>query len=623
MKSILFLTSIFLVSIGHFYRVKRFGIIINEKIIPKRDVYNSLAIGYITNVILPIRLGELVRAIVISGVNLKKFSTALSAIVIERIIDGMFIVIVIPILYIFSQENNTLLKNLVLPYLIIILIFFLALGLLVSAPNLIKTILLAIFGRFPASVNIHFYRLIFETVNNLKMLLQIKTIIKLLSFSLTMWIFYFLAYICFTASLNQGNVDGLLALLNYLFTFTFVDKAHKDIFSGIALSIFLLIPPFAILIFSQIKYSSSSKSRLDKFKENQVDGLIFANVEIEHHFYISYFKSKNREFYLNYKEIFKHCEILSDESGASGAVTSIVRNDSGKFYRKYAFGENIESLRNQLNFLQTTSHNNFVKIESFKATESIVSFDMKYKDNCIPLSEACQYIEDNLLFGILENIFTNLSLQCVNTNNIYKDTSDYVINKIFKNIELSYEYYRNIHIDVTAPILINGVKYPPVRELLTFFQNLDFRGIFANDTKVQFHGDLTLENIIWDPDSQSNYYFIDPNLTSKFNSLECEIGKLYQSLKFNYEYHKSSKYAELSKNSILFISYYSDKYSKMKSHLDGTLIRSLSKSSLISVRLHAIVHLLRVLPYIKNDKIKKEFILMQIIIGIQDLSFSY
>lgn len=623
MTSIFFLTSIFLVSIGHLYRVKRFSILIGEKIIPQRDVYNSLAFGYIANAILPIRLGELVRAIVISGVNLKKFSTALSAIIIERVIDGMFIVIVIPILYIFSQENDTLMRNLVLPYFIIILIFFLALGLLISAPNFIKRMLLALLGRFPESANIHFYRLIFKTVNNLKMLLQIKIIIKLLSFSLTMWVLYFSAYICFTESMNKGNVDGLLALLDYLFTFSFVDKAHKDIFSGIALSMFLLIPPVAIIIYSHITYSSNSKSGLDNFDANPVDGLIFSNVKIEHHFYESYFKSKNREFYLNYKEIFEYCEILSDKSGASGAVTSIVKNDSGKFYRKYAFGENIGSLRSQLNFLQTTSYSNFVKVESFKATQSIVSFDMKYNDNCLPLSEACQYIEDNILFEILDNIFKDLSLQCVNANNISKDTSDYVNNKIIRNIDSSYEYYKNIHIDVTTPIIINAVKYPPVRELLTFFQNLDFRVIFGNDTKVQFHGDLTLENIIWDPGSQSKFYFIDPNLTSKFNSLECEIGKLYQSLKFNYEYYKSSKYVELSRNNILFFTNYSDKYSKMKSHLDSTLLRSLSESSFISVRLHAIVHLLRVLPYIKNDKIKKEFILMQIIIGIQELNVSH
>ena len=100
---------------------------------------------------------------------------------------------------------------------------------------------------------------------------------------------------------------------------------------------------------------------------------------------------------MNYKEIFKYCEILSDESGASGAVTSIVRNDSGKFYRKYAFGENIESLRNQLNFLQTTSHNNFVKIESFKETESIVSFDMRYKDNLTMLITRQYFLDSSLL----------------------------------------------------------------------------------------------------------------------------------------------------------------------------------------------------------------------------------
>jgi hypothetical protein len=70
----------------------------------------------------------------------------------------------------------------------------------------------------------------------------------------------------------------------------------------------------------------------------------------------------------------------------------------------------------------------------------------------------------------------------------------------------------------------------------------------------------------------------------------------------------------------MFSSKYSDKYAKMKSHLDRKLSRNFSELSILSVKLHTIVHLLRILPYVKDDREKKEFILMQIIIGIGDVN---
>jgi hypothetical protein len=619
MKYMLFFTSLFLVTIGHLLRVKRFKIIIDEKNISEKDVYNSLAIGYIFNVILPIRLGELVRAIAVSRFNQKKFTIAVAGIIIERIFDGMFIIIAVSILYIYSQENETTFSNIFAPYFLIILMFFLALGLLVSAPNFMKKKLFKILDTFPDTANIHLYRLIFKIVNILKMVLQAKTIIKLVIFSLTMWVFYFSAYIFLAASLNQVGIEGLLTILNYLFTFTFVDKEHTAILTGIIPTIFLLLPPIFILLWSQLKSKRSFNFEVFDFKENEINGLYFSNVKIEHHFYESYFKSQNRGFYTNYKQIFENCEILKDESGTSGAVTSIIRNEKGKFYRKYAFGETLEALKNQLNFLRTTNLDNFVNIEAFKITNSIVSFDMIYKEHCLPISKACEFIEDEKLFNIIQSIYSEVVLQSNDINHTSKDILEFIKDKVFKNVELSFEYYESINIDVYTPIIVNEIKYSSVREILTSFKNLDFEKIFNKDTKVHFHGDLTLENIIWDPSSQLKYYFIDPNPSSKFNSLESEIAKLYQSLEYNYENYKFAEYIEISKNNIFFISKYSDKYLRMKSHLDKILSRNLPESSILSVKLHAIVHLLRILPYVKNDKTKKEFILMQLILGIQHL----
>jgi hypothetical protein len=620
MKLLLFLNSLFLVFIGHLFRGKRFNIIIDEKNLSNKITNNSIAVGYIFNSILPIRLGELVRAIIISKNNIQKFTNALSAIIIERIFDGIFIILLVPILYIFSQKKETLIINLILPYLVLIILFFLTLFLLISTPNFAKSVILKIFSKFSDEINIHFYRFIFKTVNILKMQMKFNALKKLLIISLMMWSFYILAYISLVSSLQQSSVEGMLDLLNNLFTFSFVDKDHEISYSGINLTIFLLVPPIFIIIFSQIKYRYNSKSNSTDAKET--NGIFFSNFETEHHFYDSYFRSRNREFYLNYKKIFEGCEIISDESGSSGAFTAIIKNNLGRFHRKYAFGEHLESLRNQLTFLQNTKFSKFVSIESFKVTNSIVSFDMEYKDECVPLYKACEYVSNDKLFKILENIFTDIFLQCSEVKNSPEVVSNYVKYKISNNIALGFEYYSYFGIDVTSSIVINGTKYPPVQKIMEIFKKIDFEEIFCQDLKVYFHGDLTLENIIWDPNVQSQYYLIDPNLSQIFNSLECEIGKIYQSLKFNYEHYKSADITVLSSNNYKFTLNYSDKYSKMKNHLDDFLLKRLTDRSRFSVQLHSLVHLLRIFPYVKNDHAKRDFLLIQLIIGIQNLNLS-
>ena len=72
MKILLLFSAISLTLVGHILRIERFTLILNEKSISKRDSYESLAIGYIFNSFLPIRLGEIARAVRLSGSNIKK-----------------------------------------------------------------------------------------------------------------------------------------------------------------------------------------------------------------------------------------------------------------------------------------------------------------------------------------------------------------------------------------------------------------------------------------------------------------------------------------------------------------------------------------------------------------------
>jgi len=620
MKILLLFSAMSLTIVGHILRIGRFTLILNEKSISKKDSYESLATGYIFNSFLPIRLGEIARAIRLSGSNLTKFSSAASAIVIERILDGIFLIIFISILWIYSGERNILLENLLLPYTISVLVFFLIITLVISTPNFGKLILFRILSNFPEKITIYVYRVIFNTVSMIKMLVQIAVLREIIVKSIVMWFFYLTAYICLSLSLNQGVTDGLILILNKLFTFEIFDDTRSEIIPGVNIFIILVLPAIGLLIISYLKNKFDPKFSSHSVQNMQVNGLNFSNSKIEHHFYESYFQSKNREFYKNYQEIFDQCEIVRDESGGSNAVISVINTKEGKFYRKYTFGEGIENLRIQLEFLQfKNGSDDFVKIEKYKITDSIISFDMKFKESSTSLSKACEFIDVNFSIGIIDSLIESIMKQSPDKVNTYKDRQLYIESKIFNNIGLFVENCFELGLDVNKPLTINGFLYPSVHDMVTRLMQNNLQDIFSKDSRILFHGDLTLENVIWDPSAENKFYLIDPNVSSNFNSKESELAKLYQSLKFNYESHKYAEITEIAKNSFLLISHYSNKYSTLKSHLDEQLLRRLSRDRLVSINIHSVIHLFRILPYLSNEENKKKFILLQIIIGLHDL----
>ena len=532
----------------------------------------------------------------------------------------MFLISFISILWLYSGERNILLENLLFPYTVSVLIFFLLITLLISTPNIVKSILFRILNHFPEKITIYIYRLIFNTVAMIKMIVQIKVLKEVIVKSIVMWFFYLTAYICLSLSLNQGVTEGLILILNKLFTFEIFDDTQNIIIPGVTILIILILPAAGLLVISYLKSKFDPKFSSYSLQSMQVNGLKFSNSKIEHHFYESYFKSKNREFYKNYQEIFDQCEIVRDESGGSNAVISVINTKEGKFYRKYTFGEGIENLRTQLEFLQSKNGlDDFVTIEKYKMTDSIISFDMKFKESSTSLSKACEFIDNDFSTKIIDSLIESIVRQSPNKLNTYEDRLLYIESKIRKNIELFDQNCLELGIDVHKPLKINGFVYPSVYEMVNRFLQSNLEDVFSKDSMILFHGDLTLENIIWDPSAENRFYLIDPNVSSNFNSKESELAKLYQSLKFNYESHKYAEITEIAKNSFLFISHYSNKYSTLKNYLDEQLSLRLSRDRMASINMHSVIHLFRILPYLSHEKSKKKFILLQIIIGLYDL----
>jgi hypothetical protein len=602
--------------IGHVIRANRFRIILDYTFLSQSKSYNSLAAGYIANTFLPVRFGEIVRALVLSGFNKKNFIDAFSSIIIERALDGVFIASFSCFLFFYVTGVSQELKSIFIPYSIIVFLFVILLILVVSRPNKLKLQVFKIISKLPKVLSLDIFRFIFNLVHIIKKLLDLRIFYKVVLRTIVMWVSYFLAYIFLAKSLDIGVAEGFSQMLIELFTFEIIGEVGNQLFSGNVLTLYLVIPPLILVVLGVFFYCRQAKYMIRTASTSSFNDLNFANEEVEYEFYGSYFKSRNRDFYINYKDIFQKCEIIKDKSGASGAVTSIIRSPDGEFFRKYEFGLNAPKLAMQLDFLKNSNNKEFVKIVKFKKSSAFVYYDMEYSKDCIPMFQAAAKMHDDECFDLLDRILDLIVAQGIHRHNSEKVIDSYIADKIKKNLGLMLNDSRDLGIDTKLPMTINGLEFPSVESSIKNFLQIDFKAIFKSDLGLFYHGDLTLENIIWNPRAEQRFYLIDPNFSLSFSSFETEVAKIYQSLEFDFENLEKSELVDLALNSFNFRVPRGSKYSEMEKYLSDKLVEYPYESSLVSIKIHALIHLLRTLPYAKNSRIPKSILVLQVFLGL-------
>jgi hypothetical protein len=616
MKFSLFLTAIVITVIGHFFRVKRLNLIL-DKYIPRDLQYKSLAAGYVINAFFPIRLGELIRALVLSGFNIRNFLNAASSIIIERALDAIAIASSAALLFFWISEETNTLNTIFVPYFILVIFFLSLLIVVITRPNKLKLRIFLLIKLLPRSLSLNILRLLFNIVQNLKHMILARNLYKVLFYTLGMWIFYFIAYIFLVLSLGFEIAEGLTQVLTHLFTFEIIEKTPSKIYSSTLFLVYLIVPAISLLGLSRIINYFQTRSNPQFIQLTLSDKLTFANSLVEFEFYSSYFKSKKKDFYLIYKEIFENCEIVKDESGASGAVTSVIEKGGKTLYRKYSFGTNVSNLSIQLDFLIKSHVGEFVKIVEFKKSDAFVYYDMEYKNNCLPLSQAVSLLNYEDVFDTVDRILFLVESKGTLKLNSKNDLEYYIENKFQKNLLIWLDYISELNIDIHLPLTINGIVYPSVENTYNSVSVFDFNSYFREDLGLFFHGDLTLENIIWDPDLEQKFYLIDPNIGSRYCSYESEVAKIYQSIEFNYENLQKFQSSKLNRNEFTLQGEKNLRYVEIQHYLDSKFEKSRSKTSLVSIKMHTLIHLLRVLPYINNTGISKDVLVIQIFLGLR------
>jgi hypothetical protein len=570
----------------------------------KRQLLLYTSIGSLLNTILPLRAGDLARSWLLSrGVQGIRFSTSLTSVLIERMTDGVTIILIIALIN-FCHPTESLTIE---PWMLLVPGVIIGTWALVSYSNYFKKLIFWLSSLWNPAIQISI--LDFFWILTLQIKHKRFLTLRYLAATMLMWATYFFSYACFSLTFPQllpkeifklfhsDNLNGSLATA-YTVGYEF------EIIIG--LSLFLLTPILCALLYSSLfrenvgahKFRSFFKCFPQNFSLSTF-GLpsSFSGSGAYSNFLHSHFSNKIDLLSKIGVQGFEDCKISRVFHGGSGAITAVIEKPQGLSIRKVANLSEAEKLEDQYTWLQSASNKglpvtaafNFVNRHNFCFYEMpyfIGSIDMHEWIHAVPI-ESSKKVLNNLLQVISGH--HNLNSSGEPKKNLL---DDYLNSKVIENISVT----KNIVSQLIDPLdfKINDEAYS-ISEW-EFLENIDLlKSIIRNTTQTDIHGDLTIDNLIID--RCQNWMLIDPNPSTVFKSALMDWGKLLQSLHTGYEFLDRDSKVEFDQKSIRYPSYRSDRYQELFVYLISELDYRYGHNGIREAFLHEIIHYLRLLPY--------------------------
>jgi hypothetical protein len=150
-------------------------------------------------------------------------------------------------------------------------------------------------------------------------------------------------------------------------------------------------------------------------------------------------------------------------------------------------------------------------------------FDMEYKKGYVELSTCSRDTWNVVLPKVLDTLLTHV--YCYSKpidGRVWLDTflQDKIVSKYKMIGSIDVCFYKAVH---DPFVTINGIRYKGVRH---FFESETLDPYFPSHVHP-IHGDLTLENILWNEEQQA-FSLIDPSGSRYVDVIEMEVAKLLQ-----------------------------------------------------------------------------------------------
>lgn len=608
---------------GHWLRAVKHRYLLGQiRPIRTADVFKGQMIGLLFNTVLPLRLGEIVRAHYIGKQVSISRSAVFATIVFERWLDTVILTAIGIVLLACMPDLEKLAYVTVTMAVVAI-----AIGYGLYAVNTQQGWLLRGFHWFSALFNKRLRdRLRLMAWSGIYCLNSVLTRVRMsryVALSLAMWLFYGLSTFCLIAGLLPlipGSQQILAAVAAYFGVSMPSGPAYLGSFQEVFASIsnlpgplvsfglwFLLIVPTSILGFvfllQRQKVSVNKKvSVLDVLKNK-----LYRDADITREFaqfLDAYFRGDRINHILNSQELTNSFQVIKTFKGGSNALTLLVWQDDQMVVKKITLKQYETKLRAQYLWLK--------KYQKLKRITKVLredrthadhyAIDIEYREEFIPFFDvihSSSVAESSaLLLKVCDYVDSHIHQPQKPLKNARKVLQDYIQTKVIGKMTDA----ANANLDIAhllgyETLTVNGRELVNFHTVLEQIKNHPQAMADLQDVvSCPIQGDLTVDNIIVNP-ATGDYLIIDPNDENAISDPIVEYSKLTQSLRSGYEFLYYLPACTVKDNIVTFEERRSVQYSRLNKILDSHLRAKLTPGRYRALVFHEAVHYCRMLTY--------------------------
>ncbi len=626
-----FLVAVILLIAGHMVKAGRQKLFADFYEDVKPVVFNEgLAAGYLVNLVVPFRLGDLLRAFIVGRRMRNGFSFAFATVVVDRILDVIVVGFIYLALYLISPSVGFDTGRSAFFYMLLSLVALILIAAVTFARRGVKKVIRFFTGIFNEKIELTLMFFFWSIITAFRDMAVKMAKRRLALYTLVMWGLYIASYYVISLVLRgMGGDASLMYVFSYLFSSSSIDRgtltggyidmvmvAYLAISAGVMLAISIVFDLTGRKRQGTAAYGSSTTDTCENSGDEVPEKTLMLLPQVHEAdrrtFLENYFEADRTSYVRGYLEANNDIQIISDYSAGSNATTLLAIRDGRTIFRKYVVGSDAGKLHDQVEWIRRYGASlPLPEIIEEKQEEGMTLYDMPAVTGGMGFFE---YIHTNPVdqsFGILKKVCEKLEqglyvvsgMQETENGVSVEDSATvdrYIEEKVLKNIKLIEENHRLSELLRYEEVVINGRRVKGFPELKRQMSRDRLKEIFAADVITPIHGDVTVENIVTVPVSDrypDGYYLIDPNTGNILDSRFIDIAKLLQSLHGGYEFLMRTDRCRVSGNEIQFMSgmsrAYRDLYREYRAYLESRY----DEKAMRSIRYHEMVNWLRLMPY--------------------------
>jgi hypothetical protein len=596
--------------VGHLYRVKRTKLVLDQAAPSSiKFQFGALSIGYLFNALLPLRIGELIRALLIARRLQISLLYTFASIVIERATDILFLsLVVVTGSLIIGGEDAIKLALIGVTAGILSILIIAVLILLKQENKFLLSLTSKLSNLFNSSIGNSIRFKTWSLIFGLQNFFGNKKFVKqYIQYAVVSWVCYFISTSLVVVSLlavddvTQAiiatvspyiitlpthlplDVDSYLEMIRLLPAS--MGNGNLDIYAKIIWLILILpmsIIGFVALLSFKIKKSEDRQSKLDPVAyENKL--LRRSDISQDFPAFLdTYFEGNSLSRILHRIEVSGEVSLVKFFKGGSDAITVLALKNGHLFVKKIVAAEHADRLRVQYKWLKRyATKKAIVDVLAEQKTDDYYSIDLSYDPANISLFEyihthslnqAKQALDDVWNY-VFKNIYA-LKKESVNS----KERDEYVQERLIDKIQKAVMANEDLKEAISAgKIIINGEKFD---NFSVIFEKIKSHKQAWNDIATYrksqaIHGDLTVDNILINTLSNTPV-IIDPSDDNQIRGPIIDLARHTQSLIAGYEFlnNDDEPTKATKEDGLLSINYHahrSARYMELYEYLNNTI----------------------------------------------------